>query len=118
MSAKWSSSILKKSGVDFGELLKDEYAVIMLQGKNTFGDMIYCFLKVALPDIQRLQLALQAGKGFNASDYGTVVAAGKGEPPDDVKAEIALNYPMLESPRPMHIPPAAVPTEKKAWDEY
>lgn len=123
MSAKWSTQVLGKTSIDFGDLLKDEYAVILLQGKNVFGDMIYCYLKVALPDIDRLQAALQSDDSFNASDFGSVVAAGKGEPTPEVKAEVALTYPLLEQPRPVR-PPGASSTpdmpeiEKKAWDEY
>lgn len=117
MSAKWNSQVLGKSSVDFGELLKDEYVVTLLQGKNAFGDMIYCYLKVILPNLAKLQAALTGGKNFNPSDFGEVIAAGKGVPPDDVRAEIALTYPMLEKPRVIQGPPP-IPTEKKAWDEY
>jgi hypothetical protein len=119
MSTKWSTKILTKNGsTDFGELLKDEYAVVLLQGKNVFGDMIYCYLKVALPDIDRLKIALQTDAQFTASDYGTVIAAGKGEPPEEVRNEIGAAYPMFEQPRPIRPPAAVVSGEKKAWDEY
>lgn len=126
MSAKWSSQVLGKQGAAaFGDLLKDEYAVVLLQGKNVFGDMIYCYVKVALPDIDRLQGALKSDASFNASDFGTVVAAGKGDPPDEVRAEIAVTYKVLDKPLPVR-PPAAQgapenpppDAEKKKWDEY
>ena len=121
MAAKWSSQVLGKSGVDFGSLLKDEFAVLLLHGKNTFGDMIYCYLKVILPNIEKLQNTLQAGGIFSPSDFGEVIAAGKGTPPDSVRAEIARTYPMLETPRMMHQAAnslAATANEKKSWDEY
>lgn len=117
MATKWSSEILGKSAVDFGALLKDDFAVILLQGKNVFGDMIYCYVKVTYPNIEKLQTALTAGGSFNPSDFGEVIAAGKGLPPEEVRAEIALTYPMLDKPRPMQ-PSKPLSTDKKAWDEY
>lgn len=124
MSTKWSTQVQAKSGAtNFGDLLKDEYAIFLLHGKNVFGDIVYCYVKVSLPNIKKLQLALQSSENFNASDYGEVVAAGKGDPSDEVRAEIALTYPMLEQPTVMRIPAppaiqADIPMEKKAWDEY
>jgi len=121
MSTKWNTQVLGQSGgsTNFGELLKDEYAIIFLQGKNTFGDIVYCYVKVLLPDIDKMHAILQADAGFNPNDFGTVVAAGKGDPTTEIKAELALAYPMLAQPKPMNLPnlPAA-PIEKKAWDEY
>lgn len=122
MSTKWSSQILGRSGgVDFGELLKDEFSVVLLQGKNTFGDMIYCYVKVNIPNLEKLQRTLQAGTTFNPSDFGEVVAAGKGSPPDEVRAEIARMYPMLEKARMLHEAinkPAPTPEDKKDWDQF
>jgi hypothetical protein len=122
MSTKWNSQVLGKGGVDFGALLKDEFSVVLLQGKNTFGDMIYCYVKVILPNMEKLQKALQSSASFNPSDFGEVIAAGKGAPPDSVRAEISSTYPMLEKARMMHDAvnkPAAVSTvEKKDWDQF
>ncbi len=120
MSTKWSSQVLGKGGVDFGSLLKDEFSVVLLQGKNTFGDMIYCYVKVIVPNMEKLQTALQSSASFNPSDFGEVIAAGKGAPPDEVRAEIARTYPMLEKAKMMQnaVAKAAPATEKKAWDEY
>lgn len=123
MSTKWSTDeTTTKSGMGaFAELFKDEYAVILLQGKNTFGDFIYSYVQVALPDIKRLHAALANGEDFTPSDFGTIVAAGKGEPPEAVRNEIAATYKTLEPIIPATFQPASaqpIPTEKKAWDEY
>lgn len=119
MSTKWSSQILGTKTADFGDLLKDEYAVVLLQGKNIFNDMIYCYIKVSLPNIKKLQAALTSENPFNPSDFGTLIASGKGQPPEEVRAEIALTYPMLDTPRPLAAPAnESAPMVKKNWDEY
>ncbi len=118
MSTKWSSQILGRGSVNFDDLLKDEYSIILLQGKNTFGDMIYCYVKVTLPNMQKLQAALKMGGNFSPSDFGEVIAAAKGQPSAEVKAEIGRLYPMLDTPQVMHEAVAAAASEKKAWDEF
>lgn len=119
MATKWNGGGLANNGpTDFASLLKDEAAVVLLRGKNNFGDLIYCYLKVALQDVDRLQAALKSDASFTASDFGTVVAAGKGEPTPEVKAEIAASYKVLDQAKPFRPPHAVSEAEKKAWDEY
>ena len=123
MSTKWSTEVLGSGGKpDFAALLKDEFTVILLRGKNVFGDMIFCYLKITFADIKKLQDAIDGSETFNISDFGTVIAAGKGEPTADVQAEVALAYPMLDKPKPIVTATAAAPAaatpQKKAWDEY
>jgi len=118
---KWSTKALTKkdAATDFSHLFKDEYAVMLLQGKNTFGDMIYSYVKVAMPDIKHLYAAMQSGANFNPSDFGTVVAAGKGEPTPEIRAEMNNTYHMLQPINPGAFPASQMPAEeKKAWDEY
>ena len=95
---------------------------MLLRGKNVFDDFIYCYLKVSYADIARLDAAISGAEGFNLRDFGTVLAAGKGEPPEDVKAEIALTYPTLGAQQAQSVDTVtstpAAPIEKKAWDEY
>lgn len=119
MSTKWSTEVLGKGKPDFSSLLKDESTVILLRGKNVFGDMIYCYLKITFGDMEKLQQAMGGTAPFNISDFGSVLAAGKGEPTSEVQAEIANAYPMLDTPKPI-LPAggAAKPMEKKNWDEY
>ena len=122
MTTKWTSNPLSNGSSTAGMLadkLASEYVVLLMYGKNSFGDKIYSYLKIMLPDLQRLKSAVQAGKGFNPSDYGTVIAAGKGEPTDEVKREVASTYPMLDAARPAPAPAAEpISSAKKAWDEY
>ncbi len=89
-----------------------------MYGKNSFGDKIYSYLKITLGGLDKLKLAIQVGKMFSPNDFGTIIAAGRGEPSDDVRAEIASTYKILDT-KPSAPPMAAVTvTEKKSWDEY
>lgn len=80
----------------FAELFKDEYAIILLQGKNAFGKMIFSYVKVTLPNIKKLHAAMNSGEDFSPSDFGIIVAAGEGEPSDVLKTEIADTFNMLQ----------------------
>ena len=113
----------KNGKTDFGELFKDEYAVMLLQGKNSFGDMIFSYVKVTLPNIKLLYAALNSGEDFVPSDFGTIIASGKGRPSDELRKEMADTYSMLQPIAPAVFQPAAssvnpITIQKKAWDEY
>lgn len=120
MAAKWSDNTLGDANSIglLAEKFASEYVVLLMYGKNSFGDKIYSYLKIMLPDLQRLKAAVQAGKGFNPSDFGTVIAAGKGEPTDEVRREVASTYQVIDGNKQAPAPSAPIPTEKKAWDEY
>ncbi|MBV8939578.1 MAG: hypothetical protein JO089_07035 [Alphaproteobacteria bacterium] len=95
----------------------DEFVVILMQGKNTFGDRIFSYLKITLRDLKRMQAAVQAGQPFSPSDFGTVLAAGKGEPTPEQRAEISSMYKILDN-KSESAAAAAPPPAPKAWDEY
>ena len=82
MTNKWTTNEVNRSGYNdkLGELLKDEYGVILLQGKNAFGDFIYSYVQITLPNLKRFYNAFSDGTNFNPSDFGTVIAAGTGKP--------------------------------------
>lgn len=108
---------------NFDELFKDEFAVMLLQGKNSFGDMIYSYIKVTLPNIKRLYAAINSGSDFAPSDYGTIIASGKGIPSEELRKEMADTYNMLKSDASAAASPNAngikpLDMQKKAWDEY
>lgn len=94
-----------------------ENVVILMQGKNTFGDRIYSYLKLTVENLLKMQEAIKGGLQFNPSDFGTVVAAGKGEPTNEVKAEVAQMYKVVDAAKPASAATVAAPTQK-AWDEY
>lgn len=118
MGVKMSDNVADSN--DVANVFKDEYAVILLQGHNSFGDMIYSYVEVTLPNIKRLYAALNSGEDFTPSDFGTIVLAGKGSPPESVRNEMAAKHNLLQD-----IPPSVfqggartAPIEKKAWNEY
>jgi hypothetical protein len=122
MTSKWSDSGTSNKP-DFSEFFKEEYGVILLRGKNSFGDFIYSYIKVSFNNIDRLQHSLRNQLPFNPSDFGEVIAAGTGEPSDEVKAEIAAQYPMAGGKPAPGAPKAQDPVmpikaAQKAWDEY
>jgi hypothetical protein len=77
----------------------DEEAVILLSGSNMFGDEIYTYVKVAFRNFRELREDMIAGKNIVPSDYGQVVAAGRGEPTQATKDEMRVTYNMVETPK-------------------
>ena len=108
---------------DFSALFKEDYAVLLLRGKNSFKNSIFSYVKISLPNIKRLYETMRDGLPFNPSDFGEVVAAGTGEPSAQVHAEVAAAYPIIDqntgSPH-IYAPNAQADEtpKKKSWDEY
>ena len=76
------------------EDLDEIWFILLLRGQKFFGDKIYSYLKITIAGIDSdSKPPCGKAKNFNPSDFGTVIAAGKGEPTDEVKAEIATMYP-------------------------
>jgi hypothetical protein len=86
------------------DLVQDKFLdveiVILMQGDNLFGDPIYSYLLVTGRNLKEMFAKMQRGENFMPSDYGTVVAAGRGDPPQEVRDEIALTYKMIDVPMP------------------
>lgn len=102
--------------VQLDEALLDEEVVIYITGKNIYNDPTYAYIKLQLRNIQKLKDAIDANDKFMPSDFGTVLAAGKGEPSDEIKAEMALTYNLVDVPRPAARPkPSSV--QPSVWDE-
>ncbi|MBM3618356.1 MAG: hypothetical protein FJX23_07400 [Alphaproteobacteria bacterium] len=102
MFGKWTTKSSSGNGtppVNFDDL-GDELAVILVQGKNSFGDDIYCYLNLPLKNIKPVQDALAGNNGFTPSKFGTVLAAGRGQPTEEVKREIGqTEYTVAFEPR-------------------
>lgn len=77
----------------------DKEVVLLVQGSNLFGDSIYSYVKVALRNYRELRAAMAKGENFSPSDYGEVVAAGRGEPTEEIKDEMRVKYGMVDLTR-------------------
>ena len=120
MTTQWSTRGVDSANTPPGmdPSFRDETVVIFMQGKNTFGDRIYSYLKLTLKDLKRMQLTASQGDPVSPSDYGTVVAAGQGEPTAEIRQEIESTYKVLAPGKQQVAAPAAPPPEAKGWDEF
>lgn len=77
------------------EPVDNNFIIMLLYGKNSFGDKVYCYLQVMKNDLLRLRFASKEGQAMNPSDFGTILYAGRDEPSDEIKAEIASLAPVV-----------------------
>ncbi|HEU5046711.1 MAG TPA: hypothetical protein VFT64_02600 [Rickettsiales bacterium] len=80
--------------------LLDVEVVILLQGSNLFGDPVYSYLKLMGKDLKRMFGEMQAGKNFKPADFGSVLAAGRDTPPQEIRDEMKEKYNMIDVPAP------------------
>ncbi len=97
------------------EALAREEIVMLMQGKNTYGDRVYCYLKLSVLSLTRLKDAIVAKEDFMPSDYGEVLAAGNGYPEPELRAEMAVKYGLMQTPKIDPKKPAML--QKPVWDE-
>ncbi len=88
----------------------EEKVVILLQGKNVYGDQIFTYLQLTLRDLMRLRSRMRSQCEFMPADFGSVLAAGKGEPSAELRARMTKEYNMIDVPRP-RAQPAETPTK-------
>jgi hypothetical protein len=120
----WITKVLSESGFKMPNLqtkvddkLMDEEVVILMQGKNSFGDDIYSYIKVTVRNFYALAEFVKTRGDFIPSDYGTVIAAGTGEPPEFLRAEMAVTYNLVDIPRHVSNPSKISVAPPALWDE-
>lgn len=79
------------------EMLRDD-VVILLQGTNIHGDAVFSYLKLSLQRLFDLKMRMLKGEQFMPSDFGTVLAAGSGEPSPELMSEMRIEHNMLDVP--------------------
>ena len=84
-----------KGAMEKNQISDDEDTVILVQGKNVFGDDIYCYLKLPFKNFKTVKTKLDNKEKFDLRDYGDVVAAGLGAPTDEVREEMQKEYGMI-----------------------
>ncbi len=120
MTNTWKTGAFSKNStaVAIDDALLEEKVVILLQGKNVFGDLIYTYLRLSLKSLQQLRDKMRKNDNFMPAEYGEVLAAGKGEPSNELKSEMAVTYNMIDVPRPKaNEQPSFAAPQPKLWDD-
>jgi hypothetical protein len=72
-----------------GESLAAEgLATLLILGTNVFGDEMFTYLRFPTDRLDEVKAALASGEDFAPNNYGTVIAAGRGKPSEQVIAEV------------------------------
>lgn len=89
------------------ELVSDEFLnaeiVILLHGTNLFGNPVYAYVKLLGSALREMFAKMRTGENFKPSDYGSVIAAGTGSPPENVRDEMKAEYNMVDVPLPKKV---------------
>lgn len=106
---KLTSSAFTDPHIDEDMLEKE--VVILVQAKNFFGDAIYSYVQLTFRNMREMMKRMYANESFQPAEYGTVLAAGRGEPPKELREEMANSYNLVDVPLPkaadVKLPPAA-----------
>lgn len=113
----WVTRAFSKNStpVVFDEKLLDEEVVVLMQGKNTFNDPVYSYIKLSLRNLQKLKNSMKKKENFVPSDFGTILAAGTGEPSVELRSEMAVTYGLVDVPKPV-VPKINI-SQPSVWDE-
>jgi len=120
MNTSWKTGAFSKNStpVAVDDAVLNEKVVILLEGKNVFGDQIYTYIRMSLRSLQQLRDKMKKNENFMPAEYGEVLAAGRGEPSPELRSEMAVTHNMIDVPRakPSATPAFAVP-QPKLWDD-
>jgi tetratricopeptide (TPR) repeat protein len=87
------------------DLVDDEFLdaeiVILLHGTNVTGDQIYSYTKVLGSGLKAMFAKMQAGEYFKPDDFGTVLEAGFGVPPQEIRDKMKEEWNMIDVPMPV-----------------
>jgi hypothetical protein len=97
------------------ELLRREEIVMLLQGNNSMGERVYSYLKLSVLNLRRMKDDILTSKNFLPSDYGQVLAAGHGMPPPELRAQMGVQYGVVQQAETVAPKPALM--QKPLWDD-
>lgn len=101
MKNNWSVSGAKQNVSP--DMVPDEFleaeVVLLMQGTNLFGDAVYAYLKVTGKNLKAMFTKMKAGENFKPADFGSILAAGRGVPSEELKNEMRAEYNMLDVPQ-------------------
>lgn len=91
MAGNWVSKALGKTQPvqDYGNM-QSALTLLLILGRNTFGDEIYSYIRLPMQKIEEVKEQLATGKNFIPSHFGTVVAAGRGKPTPAITEEVGI----------------------------
>ena len=94
-------------------LVSDEYLnaeiVILLQGVNLYGDQVYSYIELTGRNLKRMFAKMQAGENFKPAEYGTIIASGRGDIPQEVRDKMKEEFNMVDVPMPGKPAPSLQP---------
>lgn len=120
MNTTWKTGAYSKNStpVSVDDAALSEKVVVLLQGKNIYGDAIFTYLQLTLKSLIALRDKMLSRTDFMPAEYGTVLAAGKGEPSAELRSEMAVTHNMVDVPKPAaSAPKAYAAPQPKLWDE-
>jgi hypothetical protein len=88
-TGNWISKALGKTqAIEDLSSVNHEMAMLLILGRNTFGDEIYTYMKLPMQRIDEVKTRISSGQAFVPAHYGSVVAAGRGVPSPDIREEV------------------------------
>ena len=90
--------LLSDWGPDITEDQLNELVVVLVVGKNMFGDDIFSYVQLPLVRFKDMAVKMMRNENFKSSDYGTVLAAGRGLPSAELKKEMRDTYNLFDIP--------------------
>lgn len=104
MGGSWVTKTTGKTlPVDDFNGINEHVSTILVQAKNSAGSDIYCYLQLPYEDVDKVRAQLASGERFIPSHFGKVLAAGLGEPSEEVRSEIGKTQFMVKF-EPKHLP--------------
>ncbi len=89
----WQAKALGlKTELTYDHMQDDDPVIMLIQGKNVFGQVIFCYVKVPFRHYGDIKEKLSNNSQFDPRHYGEIIAAGQGTPSEEMKAEIAAEH--------------------------
>lgn len=73
---------------DFDGISDREMAIVLIQTTNSFGKEVFAYIELPVKRTKDLILKMASGERFMPSDFGAVLAAGLGEPSQELQDEM------------------------------
>lgn len=119
MNSNWKTGAYSTNTtpVSADEKAMEEIGVILMQGKNVYGDPIYTYLRLPIKNLIVMREKIVRRENFMPAEYGEVLAAGKGEPSAELRSEMAVAHNMIDVPKPKPaVNQAFGAPQTKLWD--